>query len=73
MEVEACKNWSKRERLVRVNVNGSCVALGHPLGATGARILTTLFYEMPRRNARHGLVAICGGGGMGVCGILEKA
>jgi len=57
----------------RVNVNGSCVALGHPLGATGARILTTLLYEMPRRNARYGLVAICGGGGMGVCGILEKA
>jgi len=57
----------------RVNVNGSCVALGHPLGATGARILTTLLYEMQRRNARHGLIAICGGGGMGVCGILEKA
>ncbi len=57
----------------RVNVNGSCVALGHPLGATGPRILTTLLYEMQRRNARHGLIAICGGGGMGVCGILEKA
>jgi acetyl-CoA C-acetyltransferase len=57
----------------RVNVNGSCVALGHPLGATGARILTTLLYEMRRRNSRYGLVAICGGGGMGVCGILEKA
>jgi len=57
----------------RVNVNGSCVALGHPLGATGARILTTLLYEMQRRNARYGLEAICGGGGMGVCGILEKA
>jgi len=57
----------------KVNVNGSCVALGHPLGATGARIVTTLLYEMQRRNAKHGLVAICGGGGMGVCGILEKA
>jgi len=57
----------------RINVNGSCVALGHPLGATGARILTTLLYEMQRRNARYGLMAICGGGGMGVCGILEKA
>jgi acetyl-CoA C-acetyltransferase len=56
----------------RVNVNGSCVALGHPLGATGARILTTLLYEMRRRNARYGLIAICGGGGMGVCGIVEK-
>jgi len=57
----------------KVNVNGSCVAIGHPLGATGARILTTLLYEMQRRNAGHGLIAICGGGGMGVCGILEKA
>jgi len=57
----------------KVNVNGSCVAIGHPLGATGARILTTLLYEMQRRNARRGLIAICGGGGMGVCGILGKA
>ena len=57
----------------KVNVNGSCISIGHCLGATGARILTTLLYEMQRRNARRGLVAICGGGGMGVCGILEKA
>jgi len=56
----------------KVNVNGSCVAIGHPLGATGARILTTLLYEMPRRNARYGLLAICGGGGMGVCSIFSK-
>ena len=56
----------------RVNVNGSCIALGHPLGATGARILTTLVYEMQRRNVRYGLIAICGGGGMGVSGLLEK-
>jgi len=57
----------------KVNVNGSCISIGHCLGATGARILTTLLYEMQRRNAKYGLVAICGGGGMGVCGILEKA
>jgi len=57
----------------KVNVNGSCISIGHCLGATGARILTTLLYEMQRRNAKNGLVAICGGGGMGVCGILEKA
>jgi acetyl-CoA C-acetyltransferase len=56
----------------RVNVNGSCIAIGHPLGCTGTRILTTLLYEMRRRNARYGLEAICGGGGMGVCGILER-
>ena len=57
----------------RVNVNGSCVALGHPLGATGARILTTLVNEMHRRDVKTGLIAICGGGGMGICGILEKS
>ena len=56
----------------RINVNGSCIALGHPLGATGTRILTTLVHEMPRRKAKYGLIAICGGGGMGVCGILER-
>ncbi len=56
----------------RVNVNGSCVSLGHPLGATGARIVTTLAYELNRRNVNRGLVAICGGGGMGVAIILER-
>lgn len=55
----------------RVNVNGSCISLGHPLGATGARILITLIYEMRRRNSRYGLVAICGGGGMGVAGVIR--
>ena len=57
----------------KVNVNGSCISLGHPLGATGARILTTLVYELQRRKARYGLIAICGGGGMGVAGVIEKA
>jgi len=57
----------------RVNVNGSCVSIGHPLGATGARILTTLVYEMRRRNAKHGLIAICGGGGMGTGAVIERA
>ncbi|MFC1952308.1 acetyl-CoA C-acyltransferase [Chloroflexota bacterium] len=56
----------------RVNVNGSCIALGHPLGATGTRILTTLLHGMRKGNARYGLIGICGGGGMGTCGILEK-
>lgn len=56
----------------RINVNGSCIALGHPVGCTGARILTTLLHEMKRRNNRYGLLAICGGGGNGVCGILER-
>jgi acetyl-CoA C-acetyltransferase len=56
----------------RINVNGSCIAIGHPLGCTGARVLTTLLYEMRRRNVRYGLLTICGGGGMGVCGIVER-
>ncbi len=56
----------------RINVNGSCVSLGHPLGATGARIVTTLTHEMRRRNLRYGLIAICGGGGMGVAVVLER-
>lgn len=56
----------------RINVNGSCVAIGHPLGATGARILTTLLYEMKRRNAQNALLAICGGGGMGISGVVHR-
>lgn len=56
----------------RINVNGSCVSLGHPLGATGARIMTTLIHEMQRRNEKYGLIAICGGGGMGICCIVER-
>ena len=56
----------------RINVNGSCVALGHPLGATGARIMTTLLHEMKRRNVKYGLIAICGGGGMGICTVVER-
>jgi acetyl-CoA C-acetyltransferase len=56
----------------RINVNGSCISLGHPLGATGARIVTTLVHEMNRREVKYGLVAICGGGGMGISLILEN-
>jgi acetyl-CoA C-acetyltransferase len=56
----------------RINVNGSCISLGHPLGATGTRIVTTLVYEMNRRNSRYGLMAICGGGGMGAALVLER-
>ena len=57
----------------RVNVNGSCISIGHPLGATGARILVTLLNEMRRRQSRYGMLTICGGGGMGVSGIIERA
>ncbi|MFQ5818271.1 MAG: acetyl-CoA C-acyltransferase [Terriglobia bacterium] len=56
----------------RVNVNGGAVALGHPLGCTGARLTATLLYEMRRRQARYGMVTMCVGGGMGAAGIFER-
>jgi acetyl-CoA acyltransferase len=56
----------------RLNVNGGAIALGHPLGCTGARMTTTLLYEMRRRKARYGLVTMCVGGGMGAAGIFER-
>jgi acetyl-CoA C-acetyltransferase len=57
---------------VKVNVNGSGISLGHPIGATGAMRLTTLINEMNRRDIRFGLETICGGGGQGICMIVEK-
>jgi acetyl-CoA acyltransferase len=56
----------------RLNVNGGAIALGHPLGCTGARLTTSLLYEMRRRGARYGLVSMCVGGGMGAAGIFER-
>jgi acetyl-CoA acyltransferase len=56
----------------RVNPNGGAIALGHPLGCTGAKLTTTLLYEMRRRNARLGMVTMCIGGGMGAAGIFER-
>jgi acetyl-CoA acyltransferase len=56
----------------KLNVNGGAIALGHPLGCTGAKLTTTLLYEMRRRNARYGLVTMCVGGGMGAAGIFER-
>ncbi|MBU3739250.1 MAG: acetyl-CoA C-acetyltransferase [Rhodoferax sp.] len=56
----------------RVNVNGGAIAIGHPIGASGCRILVTLLHEMQRRNARKGLAALCIGGGMGVALTLER-
>jgi acetyl-CoA acyltransferase len=55
-----------------VNVNGGAVALGHPLGCTGAKLTATLLYEMERRQARYGMVTMCVGGGMGAAGIFER-
>ncbi|OFV85449.1 MAG: acetyl-CoA acetyltransferase, partial [Acidobacteria bacterium RBG_16_64_8] len=56
-----------------VNVNGSGIALGHPVGATGARIMATLLHEMKRRNARYGLETLCIGGGQGIAALVERA
>ena len=56
----------------RLNVTGGAIALGHPLGCTGAKLTTTLLYEMKRRNARYGMVTMCVGGGMGAAGIFER-
>jgi acetyl-CoA acyltransferase len=55
-----------------VNVNGGAIALGHPLGCTGAKLTATLLHEMQRRNVRYGLVTMCVGGGMGAAGIFEN-
>jgi acetyl-CoA acyltransferase len=56
----------------KLNVNGGAIALGHPLGCTGATLTTTLLYEMKRRKSRYGLVSMCVGGGMGAAGIFER-
>ncbi|MFO0948291.1 MAG: thiolase family protein [Planctomycetota bacterium] len=55
----------------KLNVNGGAVALGHPLGATGAKLVATLLHELPRRGGRRGLVTMCVGGGMGAAGVFE--
>ncbi len=56
----------------RVNVHGGAIALGHPLGCTGARLTATLLNEMARREVRYGMVTMCIGGGMGAAGIFER-
>ncbi|MBM3533640.1 MAG: acetyl-CoA C-acetyltransferase [Alphaproteobacteria bacterium] len=56
----------------KVNVNGGAIALGHPIGASGARILTTLLYELQKRNAKKGLATLCIGGGMGIALCVER-
>jgi acetyl-CoA acyltransferase len=56
----------------RINVNGGAIALGHPLGCTGAKLTTTLLHEMERQKVRYGMVTMCVGGGMGAAGIFER-
>ncbi len=66
--------WQKETNadLAKVNVNGGAIALGHPLGATGARLMTTLLYELERTNGRYGLQTMCEGGGQANVTIIER-
>ena len=57
----------------KVNVNGGAIAFGHPLGASGARILTTLIYEMKKRDVQYGLATMCIGVGQGISAIVENS
>jgi acetyl-CoA C-acetyltransferase len=75
-EAFAAQSVAVCERLgadpAKTNVHGGAIALGHPIGASGARILTTLLYGMAQRNARRGLAALCIGGGQGIAMIVER-
>ena len=61
-------NWDT----TKVNVNGGAIAIGHPIGASGARVLVSLLHEMQRRDAKKGLTSLCIGGGMGVALAVER-
>jgi acetyl-CoA C-acetyltransferase len=67
------REWQLEGGLERLNVNGSGISLGHPVGATGARILTTLLRELDRRGGRYGLETMCIGGGQGLAAVFERA
>jgi acetyl-CoA acyltransferase len=56
----------------KVNVNGGAISLGHPLGCTGAKLTSSIIYEMKRRNSKYGMVTMCVGGGQGAAGIFEN-
>jgi acetyl-CoA C-acetyltransferase len=66
------REWNLPDGFERVNVNGSGISLGHPVGATGARILTTMLREMDRRETRYGLETMCIGGGQGLAAVFER-
>jgi acetyl-CoA C-acetyltransferase len=66
------RTWGLDGGLERFNVNGSGISLGHPVGATGARILTTLLRELDRRGGRYGLETMCIGGGQGLAAVFER-
>jgi acetyl-CoA C-acetyltransferase len=67
------REWGLGERdFERLNVNGSGISIGHPIGATGGRIMATLLHEMERRDAQFGLETMCIGGGQGIAAVLER-
>ena len=66
------REWELPDGLERLNVHGSGISLGHPVGATGARIMTTLLRELDRREARYGLETMCIGGGQGMAAVFEN-
>ncbi len=66
------RSWGLEADDPRLNPNGSGISLGHPVGATGARILATLLREMDRREARYGLETMCIGGGQGLAAVFER-
>jgi acetyl-CoA C-acetyltransferase len=66
------REWQLPDGLERLNVTGSGISLGHPVGATGARILATLLRELERRDARYGLETMCIGGGQGLAAVFER-
>jgi acetyl-CoA C-acetyltransferase len=66
------RNWQLPDGFERVNVNGSGISLGHPVGCTGARIMTTLLRELRRRGGRYGLETMCIGGGQGLAAVFEN-
>jgi acetyl-CoA C-acetyltransferase len=68
LAVERELEWDRS----KVNVHGGAIALGHPVGATGVKILTTLLYALKNRSERYGLVSLCIGGGQGVAMIVER-
>jgi acetyl-CoA C-acetyltransferase len=73
-QVLAClREWGIDSTEDRLNVNGSGISLGHPVGATGCRILTTMLHELDRRQARYGLETMCIGGGQGLAAVFERA
>ena len=73
VQVLACTSeWGLDDEDPRMNVHGSGISLGHPIGATGARILTTLLHEMDRREVDFGLETMCIGGGQGIAAVFER-